>query len=207
MFYFTKNYIFVVLLSLITLPAWAYHSFHDTGDLLENKQLRLTLAPQFIIGSQSGTNLTGFVDTPWEAHSNIRYFFGVGSSNIHLGSLYKWVAYPDFDSQPAIGVSTGFLFAQLNGESEFSILANPFISKKFIKPFGDFNTYASLPVSLQFYRDKTDFPIQIAVGTQLKTHHVKSVEFMVELGVDVHHAFSYISFGAIYMIDNKDRFL
>ncbi|MCB0413284.1 MAG: hypothetical protein KDD50_03065 [Bdellovibrionales bacterium] len=183
--------------------AQAYYLFHDTGDLLEENQLRLSLHPQFT----SGSNLVGILDTPWGNDSNIRYYLGFGDVSMQIGAQYKWVPYPDYQDQPAIGVSFGPMIARKHGDTEVALKSQTFISKKFSQPFADFNTYAALPLALSFYADQSDFPFQLIIGSNMKTHHLKGIEFSLEGGLNLHASFGYVSLGFIYFIDNKERFL
>src|SRR5690606_19036330 len=92
------------------------------------------------------------------------------------------------------------------GYSEFTLRLEPLVSKRFATTFGYLVPYGSLPVGLKHRtkgNDKNDLAIQLVGGTEIAVDKLQGVRFMAEAGVELDHAFNYISLAAIFDFDDS----
>lgn len=194
------------------LPAHAYYSVMDTGQIMDPGQFKLTPELQFVT-QDGGANVGADFDAGLTDSSGLRAQIGGGDTDFYLGGFYKYMPYPDIDNQPAIGFNTGLVFAHDAGASDMTVRFEPLISKKFFGDFGAITPYGSIPLGWQhrsaeiYVNDHDNFTIQVAGGAQLDLKTIPNVGLMMEVGINVQKAFNYVSFGAAWTfgsIKNKD---
>lgn len=189
-----------------TSSSYAHYSFQDTGDLLAKDRYAIGTELQFVTSGDDGANLLGKFDGGFTDDLNYRLIVGVGNTDLQLSALVKWVPVPDYDKQPAFGITSGVLYARFAGENELSLRATPFVSKKFEVEFGTLTPYAALPVAIRTYDSDTDVLVQFALGSKYSHPDVIGTEFTAEIGFDIDKAFNYFSIGAIFPLDADGRF-
>jgi hypothetical protein len=204
-----KNYVtkfsVALLSSIIGLStAGAFNTVHETGDLLKEKEKQFTPELQFITSGNTGINLIGRFDMGYSSDSNLRFLIGTGTTDLEAGAFYKWVPYPDFEKQPAIGFTVGAQYARyeksskLDSKNEISFRIIPFTSKKFETEKGIFTPYASLPIGFTNYDSKSYTPVQLVLGSRYKHPDFDTCEFSAELGFNINDSDAHISFAAIF---------
>ena len=202
-----KNFILsTIVLAALTLSqnSWAYYSTMDTGDLIAPNKYRVGAETQFITDEDSGVNIIGRFDKGFNDEMNFKAELGFGTTDFHLGGYVKWIPIPDYENQPAIGVTSGLLFAQYDSETEISIRIHPMISKGFDVEFGRLTPYASAPTGLRTFDGDTDIPLQVNFGSDVYFQELQYWHFKAEVGFDVSEAFTYISFGASLDFDEEN---
>jgi hypothetical protein len=187
------------LLIAMSSNAFAYQSVFDTGEIVPAGKYRVMGELQYL-GDPSGLNLTAGMDAGVNESSNIRAVAGVGSVNLYAGVFYKWVPFPDTDTQPAIGIMGGGTWARYDGENYPGIRIQPIVSKKIDTEFGFINPYASLPFGVISGPRNNTFPFQFVVGTDWKPVDVENFSFLLEVGLNVNESASYVSTGLLYYI-------
>jgi len=197
------------LMALLTVvifsaPAFAFYTTLDNGEILEPGHYRLGVNTQFITEGDDGVNVGLRFDAPIDEELNWRALLGFGTTDVFVGGYLKWVPFPDTDTQPAVGVISGILFARYSGDNELTLRVNPFVSKKYSLTFGDFNSYLALPFSIKSYGDKTDIPVQATLGTEYRTESLENVGFWAEIGFDLNDAFPYFAIGATLQVDESE---
>ena len=202
-----KKYILFLLATGLSLQASAHFSALDTADTLPENRYRVMLEPQVISGGPSGANMLARFDAPINNESGIRGVLGVGSLDLQAGVFYKWAPIPDVDDQPAMSITSGFTYANYDGKDLFSIRAYPTVSKKYKWELGDINPYVSLPISMASQDGQSLFPIQLAVGSEVKFNQIKDLDFFGEVGIEVKDSYSYISLGVAAYFDESGTFI
>ncbi len=195
--------LFVLLLSLWTTQALAFFTTMETAEVVPEGTYRLGLEPQ-IVFTPSGFNLLGYFDAPVAEDRSIRVQLGVGETDFQTSFFYKWVPFPDYGNQPAIGFRSGALYARDGDNTYLGIQLQPIVSKKYDTDFGVFTPYASLPVGLITTKNKTTYPVQLAIGTEYDSNQLEKLFFAGEIGFDVKDASSYISASVILWIDDRE---
>ncbi len=196
-----------IFLMGFSLNALAHFSTLDTADTLPSNRFRVMLEPQVISGGPSGSNVMARFDAPINEESSIRGVLGVGSLDLQAGAFYKWAPIPDVDQQPAMSLTAGFTYANYEGTDLFSIRAYPTVSKKYSWELGELNPYISLPFSMASQDGKSLFPVQFAVGSEVKFKQIKDLDFFGEVGIEVKDSYSYISLGVAAYFDESGSFI
>lgn len=199
---------------ILSSPAFAFYTFQDSGDLLAPGRYATATEVQFLTSRDSGANFVGKIDGGLNDEFNFRATIGTGNTDFQIQGLLKWVPIPDYENQPAIGVTTGFLWARYESrasrdetENEFSVRVIPFLSKKFeTENMGAITPYVALPFAIRDYGSESDVPFNLALGTKYAHPDVQGVAFTAELGFDIDESFDYVSIGAIFSMDENFRF-
>ena len=194
---------------LMGLSAQAYYSTMDTGNILEKGKYKFHLETQFITSNDTGLNINGYFDMGLTEDSGIRGIIGVGTTDFHIGGFYKWAPIPDMDTQPAMGLLLGVTYASFSGVNNLSLRLHPIISKTFKVEIGEIIPYGSIPIGiLSISNDRgIDIPIQLALGTELKTLNWKNITFMAEINFDIQKSFSYFGLSANIDFDEEGIYL
>lgn len=194
------------LMFISSVSSFAYYSTFDTGELVKEGRVEALLETQFVTDNNSGMNLNARADYGLNDESSFRALLGFGATDFQIGGFYKWVPIPDYKDQPAIGLSAGVMYARYSGENELALRLHPFLSKKFEIDHGMLTPYAALPVGLRSFDGENQVPIQFQLGTRFKHNDIKHIAFNAELGFNVKDAFTYISFGAVFALDEDYGF-
>lgn len=190
-------------LMMLSSPAFAYYSVMDTGEVMSSGRYKLTPEIQFITqggGANVGTNF----DIGINEEIGLRAQVGAGDTDFYFGGFFKFMPFPDTDSQPAIGFNAGLVYARDEGSNNFTIRFEPLISKRWGTEFGAIVPYASVPLGIQhrsadkYANDHNNLTAQIAVGTQVDLKTLPDVGLMAEVGFDLNHTASYVSFGGAW---------
>lgn len=189
---------------LISSQAHAYYDVLDTGKIVPSGKYRAIVGPQFITtGENDGTNFSGIFDAGIGESTTLRGFAGFGNDELfYTGALVKYVPFPDFENQPALGFIGGVVFARetVGNEKEevLSLRFGPIASKDFETEIGLITPYASLPLNVAFVDGHTIYPVQLVGGAEFKPYSWESVSFMSELGIKVNKAFTYVSVAIVF---------
>lgn len=196
--------LFTLLFTIILAsPSFAFFSLMDTSELKQQGDYRVLGEGQVLFDAPEGFNLNGRFATGLDDESELQFEAGVGSVDYYLGAFWKWIPIPDTEDQPGVGLRAGITFADFNGLSTYGFNVTPMISKEFDTNFGDFTPYSGLAIGLQNNVNDTYFSMQLALGVQWSPNEwdfrdLKDFNFLLEYGLDVDDAFSYLSFGASY---------
>lgn len=193
-----RFFLVLATIFLVSPAALAFYTVQDTGDLLDEKEYKFSAELQFITSGDDGVNVIGRFDTGFDEDSNFRFLAGVGTTDYVFGAFYKWVPYPDFEKQPAIGLTSGVQLAKYEDETEMALRFIPFISKQFETDIGTLTPYTSLPVNIRHYDGETDMPVQLILGTRYRHPEYDEVEYTAELGFEIQDAVTFISFGVMF---------
>ncbi len=198
-----KRFLLLSFVVTLSLPASAFFSVMDTGELKREGEYRVLGEGQVLMDTPEGFNLNTRFSTGLDDESELQFEGGVGSVDYYLGAFYKWIPVPDTMDQPAVGGRVGFVFADFNGFSTYGFNVTPMISKRFESNAGDFTPYAGLELGLVDNVADTTFSMQLALGLQWKPNRwdfpgLKDFQFLVEYGIEIDDSFNYLSFGASY---------
>lgn len=186
----------------------AFYTFQETGDLLAPDRYAVGTELQFRTSNGSGVNILGRVDGGFSDEWNYRGFIGLGDTDFQVGGHLKWVPFPDFEKQPAIGVTFGghiasYAVGDRGSKTEFALRTMPFISKSYEAEVGQFTPYASLPLGLRTYDEETDATVQLALGTRFIHPEMLGAHYFAEVGFNLDNVFAYISVGANFPLNDE----
>lgn len=191
-------------ITFYALPGFSYYTFQDTGDLLAPDRYAVGAELQFRTSKGSGTNLMGRFEGSIDDEWNYRGYVGLGDVDVVVGGHAKWVPIPDYENQPAMGVTMGGLIASYESDTEFSARVTPFTSKSFEASFGQLTPYAALPVGVRTFDGETDSTLQLTLGSRFIHPEMLGAHYFGEVGFDLNNTFGYISFGATFPLNEEN---
>jgi hypothetical protein len=203
--------ILIGLLAILSVSssAYAYYDVLDTGKIIPTGKYRAIVGPQFITsGENDGSNVSGKFDAGIGESTTIRGSVGFGQDELfYTGLFLKYVPFPDFENQPALGLIGGFNFARESVDHEqqevLSLRFAPLASKDFDTDIGVVTPYASLPISIAFQDGHTIYPVQLVGGAEFKPFSWENVSFMGEMGLKLNKAFSYVSLSVVFEFEDE----
>lgn len=190
-----KHFIYCALAGVLFTPiALATTPFVDTGKLLHDNEK--DVSSHAIIHHSSANKKTGFhlmltLDhAHWSRKSlNMRYFLGGGTTSANGGALLKWVPFPDYKWQPALGIVGGGEYQFAGVKTHFVKLhIRPFISKKLDTPTGVFTPYMAFPISIDIKNfTQVQIPLRLAFGVKSEMFfiHFRKLFLYIELSTDL----------------------
>ena len=189
----------------LSAPVMAIVPFVDNGTLLRPGRNNISVHTQ-IISREEDLDFNGFLQLDEgflrRRDFNVRYFIGFGESGFLTGYFFKWIPFPDYKHQPAIGASTGISYNWVNVDTHYvSLHLRPLISKEFPTVIGTFISYLAFPASIRINNfSKVEFPLRISIGIrgELFFIHFHKFDCNIEISADLTGATAdYLSFGII----------
>lgn len=159
---------FITLYSFVfPIKAHALFGALETAELLSEGQYRVGLAPQLYLGNGGGVDGSAFLDIPVRTDMNSRFEIGTGVTDFWASASLKWVPYPDFEKQPAIGVRGQFIYLRERDINFYNTQIMPLISKKYNSQYGQIIPYAGLPFTLIYEKNTNNFVItKLCLGSE-----------------------------------------
>ena len=190
---------------LLSWPIWAFFPVADSGRLLYQERQEISLHNHFVFMPEGlDYNVLAQFDEllGQRKDTNIRYVLGFGWSGLVLGSFIKWIPFPDYKYQPAVGLSAGGLYHPSSTKTHYvSLILRPLVSKNINTIIGKFTPYVAFPLSVQIKNfAEFSFPIRLAMGLrgELFFIHFHKIDLNVELGLSLKSkGVSYFSVGLI----------
>ena len=159
------TFLIVSSVLLLSRPSLAYLSVSETAELIKEGDYRIGVIPQLILSSGGGSNLGVFFDMPVEDDINSRFIIGGGSTDFYASASVKWVPYPDYERQPAIGLRGALTYARDGVANFYNLQATPIISKNVDTQWGKMIPYVGLPVTIVHSTISATL-IQFVVGSE-----------------------------------------
>ena len=179
-----------------SLGSQAYNTTMSNGQIVQPGAFDVVTQGQYLTQTQnSGLNLNTKLETGLTEDSNLIAEFGAGHIDFHGGAYWKWVPFPDFENQPAIGFIAGGYYGKIDSENEFALKISPLISKTFHLNAGQITPYMSTPIGLRFIDSSVDTPVQLQIGTEISVEGLKDISFLTEVGINLIDSPTYFSFG------------
>lgn len=191
---------------ILSCSSFAYLQIGESNEIMALGHYRVGADLQLKTSDGGGTNITGFFDYPLSEETAARALIGVGDTDFYAGGSFKWVPYPDFDSQPALGGKVEGVIGRKGSDSLSHIRIAPMISKRFTTASGDFVPYGALPIGISTYKSATDTAIFVVGGTEYYHPDLNRWSFGGELGFNATKAFSYVSAYATFSFDELPKF-
>lgn len=183
-----------------------YLSIGESGEVINADSYRLGGTFQSSTAGNGGLNLGGFVDTGWTDDMSSRFLFGVGSLDFHVGASLKYVPFPDYENQPAIGVRSAFWVARIDSTSVTTLQIAPLVSKVIRISEGNLVSYFAIPVNFTFYSNKSSTGSQFTIGSEYSHPKIHNVQFAAELSLNLSKSESGFLILASIPFDNKSGF-
>lgn len=163
--YFTQTFIFCSSI-LLSQASFAYLSLSETAELIKKDHYRVGITPQLLLANGGGSNYGVFFDMPVDDEMNARFTLGTGTTDFWTSGSVKWVPYPDYKKQPAIGLRGAVIYARKAKENFYNIQVTPIISKIVDTQWGKLNPYIGLPVTLVYNSTSSLTALQFVIGSE-----------------------------------------
>lgn len=202
--FFRIKPIFVSLsMLLLTSSSFGFWTVQESNEMTPQGKYKVGAEPQYRTSDGSGFNFTGFFDKSFSDALSARALIGTGENDFVAGASIKWVPFPDFDKQPALGLKVGGYLWKEASESFTTLRVEPIISKKFESSFGQLTPYAAIPVMFNSGNNFNKTSLQFAVGSELRHSEADNMTFGLEVAANAKDAFSYVAgFVTIYVDQN-----
>lgn len=179
----------ILLISTLSLSGMAnYLTIGESGEMINKGQHRLGASLQSLTAGKSGLNIGTFIDTGISDDSSARFLFGVGSVDFHLGGSYKYIPFPDFHNQPAIGLKASAWLARIADTSTTTFQISPLISKKVAIDKGELTPYFAIPVNIVVTKNTNATGAQFVVGSEYQHPEVENVIFAGEVALNLNNS-------------------
>lgn len=186
--------------------AFAYLELNETAELLtDDSHYRLGFFPQLYLENGGGTNFGAFLDMYVAEALNSRFTLGGGATDFWASGSLKWVPFPDYHEQPALGFRGAFTYALNKNVSSYNTQITPIVSKMIETKFGKLNPYLGLPVTWVYINSTTSVTaIQLIAGAEWQ----QSADFQMggELEMNMQHSTPAISLYFNFPFDEKTGF-
>lgn len=193
-----KHIVCFVLMS--SLHSLAFEPISGSSQLLDPKEIDTSGYLQFL---PSEINFIAELAhaTPYR-EVNTRHFIGLGGAGFLIGSFIKWIPFPDYRYQPALGTALGASYNWFDSQTHYmNVHFHPSISKVIETGIGDIIPYLTLPFSMKIKNLKEfEFPLKITFGlrAELVFIHAHKVEVVSEISMNlVKPIFSAFNIGVI----------
>lgn len=196
-----KTFAFTLLTILMSSSAFAFFNISETGEIVPRGQYRLGAGPQLRISDGGGLNLTAFIDSGIDESSSWRAFVGMGDVDFYTGASVKWVPFPDFDHQPAVGFRASATIGRDSDESTTALKIEPLISKKMEIDYGLLTPYAAVSLVSWDHKKETKLGQMVTFGSEFKSNEIQDFQFGSELGLNFKDSISYIYGYVIWSFD------
>ena len=201
-----KQLLILCAVFLTTIQAHAFLELNETAELIPNDgKYRVGFFPQLYISNGGGTNFGAFMDMYVDDAVNARFTLGGGATDFWAGASAKWVPFPDYHDQPALGFRGAFTYAYDNNQGSYNSQVTPIVSKVIETKFGKLNPYMGLPVTWVYVSSTSSFTaIQFVVGSEW----LQSPDFQMggELEMNMQNSTSALSVYFNFPFDEKTGF-
>lgn len=205
--------LFLIASSLVLFPFFSKGALLDTGSVLSVGQKRAFFSYELTKHEESfGSSFLAHLDSSLGRESQVRGVFGVGVGNFQVGFFHKWIPFPDYEHQPAMGLSYGFVLVRKVSEQEkvndIRFHVNPLASKIFHLNSTDLETYIAFPSGVRFHSPGLDYFVQAAGGVSLKNNYfhipfASQSKFWLEVGINIKNSSSHLAVGMSAILDSS----
>lgn len=200
-----KHGLVSVLFLFCASNSMAFMTVQESNEITPAGKFKVGAEPQLRTSDGSGFNFSGFFDKSLSDSVSLRGQIGTGETDFSTGGSVKWVPYPDFDKQPAIGGKLGATFWREGSDSYTTFRIEPLVSKKFDTDIGLVIPYAAFPIMFNNGNNYNKTSLQIAAGAEFHHPETDNMTFGAEFALNARDSFSYISVFATIYVDESDK--
>jgi len=142
-----KKIFLAVSAFLFMSSALGFLTIHETAEIMPANLYKIGFAPQLLISDGGGLNVDVYADMHLMDDVDGRMTIGAGKTDFTTQASVKWVPFPDYDRQPAMGLRGAVGYAGFAGLNLFDIQITPLISKKADTRYGHMIPYVGLPIT------------------------------------------------------------
>lgn len=196
-----------ILLFSLTAKS-GYLTVGESGEILpEGQKYQIGLAPQLILNNDTGANVAAFLDAAWNDSMSSRFILGVGVVDFYTSGSFKYIPFPDYENQPAIGLKGSLWYAREGSENITTFHIAPLVSKKVqTHDYGLFTPYGAVGLSFYQLGGKNKTGTQFFVGTDWKTSDFPDLNFTGEWALSLEKSTSSLTVFVAMPFDDKKGF-
>jgi hypothetical protein len=190
----------ILLLSSLSLgfsSAWA--GVFDMPHFVDSGSFAVGLEPEAILSDGGGVGLNLKYTQGLNDLSNLTGILGTGTGveRFRVGGNLALDFFPDVDNQPGIGIAFQGLYYRFQSDGRLDATAIPYIHKSFTTAGNqEIEPFLAYPIGLAFQDGTYHTTETLAFGSMFKaTVHVR---YVLEMGVAINHAETYLSGGIVY---------
>lgn len=172
------------------------------GEILPADKWRGGLSLQGVLNGNDGINMAGHFDIGINDSTEVLLEAGTGATDFFGSLKFKYVPFPDYQRQPAIGFILGTTVLSEGGDSTTFINLKTLASKRFDTDFGPMTPYAALSLNLALSKSYKEDPLHLIVGGKYAPPDWPNTFIHAEIGLDVADAFNYIAGYVTYEFDS-----
>lgn len=197
-----------LLCSLMLLPSAqaAYLAVAESGEILPDGQYQFGLAPQILLNEGGGGTVSGFIDVPVNDSTSFRAQAGLGKVDFHAAGSIKYIPFPDFDNQPAMGIKGGLWYARWQEENWLTLQVAPLASRRLQTEHGVLIPYIALPINLVSRKERNFTGVQVAFGSEWKHPTWEHLLLTGELAISLNDSVSAMTIGLSFPFDGQRGF-
>ena len=187
---------FTLTLALTWSPlASAFMGVGETAEIIPQGQYRIGFAPQLYMGNGGGVDVGAYLDMNIDTSINSRFELGSGVTQFWASGSLKWVPFPDYERQPAIGGRAVLMYVRDNNQNFFNTQITPIVSKKYDTKIGRMIPYAGLPFTFIYENSVDNFVIsKLCFGSEWEVK--KDFQTGAELSIDLYNGSTTYGFTA-----------
>ena len=140
---------------------------------------------QTLSAGRGGLNVGGFLDAGWQDDLSSRFLFGVGSVEYQMGATLKYIPFPDYGNQPALGIRSALWLSRFDDTSVSTLQFAPMASKRIQVAKGNLTSYVALPINIVAMKNHNDTGTQFPVGAEYDHPEARNVFFAAELQLNL----------------------
>jgi len=184
-----------VITSFLSSPVFAAFGLLETAEIIPAGVYRVGAAPQLYLGNGGGVDDSAFLDFNVGESINSRLEIGSGVSDFWASAAAKFVPYPDYQNQPAMGIRGKVIYMRESDTNFYNTQIAPIFSKKYSSERGEFISYAGLLISFIFENSSNNFTIsKLCLGSEWVLN--PAAHAGVELAMDLYNGGSTYTYTA-----------
>ena len=175
-----------LLFLLLLLPIYvdASTTVLESGNVVSKGEYKTVVSGQYMNGNNSsGAHIIGQVETGISDSESIKVTLGTGLDHT-LGGSYKWVPFPDTNSQPALGgVATIRYSVKKEDPNALGIHLGPIVSKYIQFANSAFDIYSSMLVGPEVTTGDINLPVSFNLGAEIEHVQIPDFKLYTELAI------------------------
>lgn len=198
------KYLLLLLVPMISMAN--YLSIGESGEIINSGSYRVGGSLQSLTAGKGGLNVGGFLDAGWRDDLSSRFLFGVGSVEYQMGASLKYIPFPDYGNQPALGIRSAIWLSRYDDTSVTTLQFAPMASKKINVQKGNLTSYVAVPINLVAVKNHNESGAQFTVGAEYDHPELQNVFFAAEIQLNLNKSESGLCFFASIPFDNNTGF-
>ncbi|MCC2677672.1 MAG: hypothetical protein K0R29_248 [Pseudobdellovibrio sp.] len=184
-----------VITTFFASPSFAAFGLLETAEIIPAGVYRVGAAPQLYLGNGGGVDGSAFLDLNVGQSLNSRLEIGSGVSDFWASASAKFVPYPDYQNQPAMGIRGKVIYMREADTNFYNTQIAPIFSKKYSTERGEFIPYAGLPITFIYEKSSNNFTIsKLCFGSEWVLN--PAAHMGVELAMDLYNGGSTYTYTA-----------